>query len=264
MRKISRIRFGVQKVLGCAWLCLPFAVAHAQGVPLNDEELSGVWGQAMFSVDNTSTAPYDFTKITLNADVKLNADFYNVALGKVTDATSGTTTTALDIGELHFVDGLPGTNQNYVSIKDPYLQFVYKNQTSTNLADREIVGFRFGFGEISGNLGVKLNSLAGQMTLQDGTGGTGQGTLTLNSATTTTNFQTTSGTPVAMNSVGQLRADKSTDFFISLLTEGVSYGDGTSAAKGLTINWNSNLSYMNLSGAVYQQPLPLLRVRQGG
>lgn len=262
MRKISRIRYGVQKVLGCAWLCLPFAVAHAQGVPVGDDELSGVWGQAMFTVENTSTAPLNFTKITLNADIKLNADFYNVAFGKVTDPTSGTTTTALDIPQLSFVSGLSG--EHYVSIKDPYLQFVYKNQMNANLADREIVGLRFGFGEISGNLGVKLNSLAGQMTLQDGTGGTGQGTLTLNSAATTTNFQTTTGTPVAMNLVGQLQANKSTDFFISWLAEGVSYGDGTSAAKGLTINWNSNLSYMNLSGVVMQNPLPPLSVRQGG
>ncbi|MDE1999176.1 MAG: hypothetical protein KGN37_10045 [Burkholderiales bacterium] len=258
MRMNSSLATGTRKALIGALFAMPLATVHAQGVPIDDEELAGVWGQAMFSVDNTTLPSYDLTKITLNADVKLNADFYNMQLGKV-----GTNPAAVDIGELHFVSGLAG--ENYVSIKDPYLQFVYKKQASTTLTDREIVGLRFGFGEISGNLGVKFNSLAGQMTLADGVGATngGKGKLTLNSATTTSNFQSASG-PVAMNMVGQVQANKSTDFFISLLTEGVSYGDGTSAAAGLSINWNSNLSYMNLSGVVMQNPLPPLSVRQGG
>lgn len=271
MRITSRFRYKAKHAVLCAVLVVPASAVLAQGVPIQDEELGDVWGQAMFTVTNTDATgsiPYDFTKITLNADVKLNANFSNINLGTKTDGTTGVTTSDVSISDLRFVSGLSG--QSYVSIKDPYMEFVYKNQGSAT--DREIIGMRFGFGEISGNLGVKFQNLKGQMLLQDGTT-TGAGVLSLNSATTTSQFQCTTcgagGTAgtVAMNLVGQVQANKSTDFFVSLLTEAVSNfaGSGQSAPAGFSINWQSNLKYMgDLSGTVMPNPLPPLSVRQGG
>ncbi len=264
MSIISRFGHKTRHAVACAVLMAPAVAVWAQGAPIEDDELGDVWGQAMFSVTNTDAdavagIPFDFTKITLNADVKLNANFSNIELGKQASSTD------LSIGELRFVSGLAG--ENYVSIKDPYIEFVYKNQNSATVTDREIIGMRMGFGEISGNLGVKLNNLKGQMVLQDGST-TGAGTLTLNSATTTSVFQcaTCAGGTQAMNMVGQIQANKSTDFFVSILTEAVSNfgGTGQSAPAGISINWQNNLKYMDLSGVVMPNPLPPLSVRQGG
>lgn len=270
MRMISKFRYNAKHAVLCAVLMVPTTVVWAQGVPVEDDELGDVWGQAMFTVTNTdatTSIPYDFTKITLNADVKLNANFSNINLGIKTDGTG----TDLAISDLRFVSDVSDpTNKPYVSIKDPYMEFVYKNQGSAT--DREIIGMRFGFGEITGNLGVKFQSLKGQITLADGTT-TGAGVLSLNSSTTTSQFQCTTcgsgGTAgtVDMNKVGWIQANKSTDFFVSLLTESVSNfaGSGQSAPSGFSINWQSNLKYMgDLSGTVLPNPLPPLSIRQGG
>jgi hypothetical protein len=119
-----------RSALAASTLALPVVCSWAQGVPIEDDDLADVWGQAMFTVENrdhTGTIPFDFTRITLNADVKLNANFNDIKLGTVG------ATTDVNIGDLRFVSsGALGTDgkpvNNYVKITDPYIEFVYKNQ----------------------------------------------------------------------------------------------------------------------------------------
>lgn len=269
MHTTHRLRRHTRNALAAALVALPAACVWAQGVPVEDDELGDAWGQAMFTVTNTDAAgsnPFDFTRITLNADVKLNANFYNTKLG-----TQGIDS-AIDIPELRFVDSASG---NYVKLTDPYIEFVYKNQNSTTLSDREIIGMRFGFGGIDGNLGAKFNLLRGNIVLQQGTGATNAyGTLTLNTLASTATagvnqFQCASGcTTLGVDQIGSLSASGTSDFFVSLLSSAATYTnpDGTTSAaqSGVSMNWTQGVSYVNATGVILPNPLPALRVRQGG
>jgi hypothetical protein len=253
-------------VAAAALACVS-SVVCAQGVPIEDDDLADVWGQAMFSVDNRAAAGFDFTRITLNADLKLNANFSNIKAGPLGNPV-------VDIGELRFVSSGAGDSLNYVQLADPYIELVYKNQTSA-LTEREIIGARIGFGSINGNLGTLFNKLQGNILITNGMGaGSDAGDLSLNQAAgATSNFACT-GTgsgcvngSIAMSQVGHVQASGPTDFFISLLSQGVSnFGDGTTstAPEGIAVNWTQGLSYKNITGVVLANPLPRLDKRQGG
>lgn len=258
----NRTRWVAAAALACA-----SSVVCAQGVPIEDDDLADVWGQAMFSVDNRAAAGFDFTRITLNADLKLNANFSNIKAGPLGNPV-------VDIGELRFVSSGAGDSLNYVQLADPYIELVYKNQTSA-LTEREIIGARIGFGSINGNLGTLFNKLQGNILITNGMGaGSDAGDLSLNQAAgATSNFACT-GTgsgcvngSIAMSQVGHVQASGPTDFFISLLSQGVSnFGDGTTstAPEGIAVNWTQGLSYKNITGVVLANPLPPLSRRQGG
>lgn len=259
-------RFRARWVAPAALACVSAAVC-AQGLPIEDDDLADVWGQAMFSVDDRSvTNGFDFTRITLNADVKLNANFTNIKAGP-------TGSPVLDIGELRFVNSANGT-LDYVQLADPYLELVYKNQTGP-VADREIIGARFGFGKITGNLGTLFNTLRGNIVINNGMGaGSDAGVLSLNQAAgASSNFACTGAGSgcvnglIPMAQVGQIEATGQTDFFVSILTQAVSnFGDGTSstAPDGIAVNWTQGLTYKNITGSVMINPLPVLSRRQGG
>lgn len=258
-------------------LLAPMAVAWSQGVPIDDEDLAGVWGQAMFSVvldDANTKNPLDLTgpafnttRITLNADVKLNANLTNIQFGKPASGLAD-----LDIAQMRFVSsGTNGVNP-YVKLTDPYMEFVYKNQTSTDVSQREIIGMRLGFAAIDGNIGLQLNGLKGNIKFDQGTvDAVSQqlGALTLNSATRATSF--TCGAVCAtlpVGQVGSVSASGSTDFFISMLSQGVNFSDGKggtiAAPDGFALNWTQGVSYTNTTGAILANPLPPLKTRQGG
>ncbi len=249
--------------------------AYAQNEPMGDDELADIWGQAMFSVQNRDADAangvlFDFTRITLNADIKLNANFSNIKAGP-----SGSP--VIDIGELRFVQS-PGSGADalpYVQLADPYLELIYKNQNAANVADREIIGARFGFGKMTGDLGTLFNTLRGNIVIENGLGAASDaGTLTLSQAAgASTNFACSGtgsgcvGGAIAMNKVGQVKASGDSDFFISILTQAVSnFGDGTTntAPDGMSVNWTKGLTYQDLSGTVMVNPLPSLPRRQQG
>ena len=141
--------------------------AMAQAVPLDDAELGQVWGQAMLELANTSVAGQDFSRITLNADVGLSANFKEMQLGKYNAATQGTGYD-IDIRALQFgrnPDVVPtggdAVADRIVRITNPYFEFVYKN--SADAATREVIGMRLGFEGISGYLGTQIRSLSGSV-----------------------------------------------------------------------------------------------------
>ncbi len=65
-------------------LWLPCAAAPWHGVrpiELAEDDLAHVSGQGMVAFSNTTDGGLDFSTITLNADVTLNANFKDLALG---------------------------------------------------------------------------------------------------------------------------------------------------------------------------------------
>jgi hypothetical protein len=200
---------------------------RAQGVPIDDEALSEVWGQAMFSLTNTTVGDYDFSRLTINADVTLAATLTGLRFGEYT-TSGGTTTGAIDIGSLTFGNV---STKSTVKITDPYLEFVYKN--SSDASTREVVGMRLGFGGITGNLAIQINALTGNLYVT-----------TASSTVTSTSVDLTSLTSLtAGNSAGASR-----DCYLSILKAAVTYPaaatglNTTTAQAGFWLNWTDRLS----------------------
>ena len=241
-------------VLALALACVGGA-ARAQGEPLDDKELSQVWGQALLELTNTSVNGIDFSRITLNADIKLNANLSGLRLGEyaITNPASRNGGGAdIDIGRLQFGRSDAGDAARTVSITDPYFEFVYKNVGTT--ATREVVGMRLGFGGIQGNLGVQLNAISGSLRIDTGATGVIDSTSdTLGGKRwdgTTCAGGSTCTTP-ALAALGLLTAGDangpSRDFFISVLKQSVTFpavnGVVTpEAAAGFWLNWRDRLS----------------------
>ena len=241
--------------------------AMAQAVPLEDAELGQVWGQAMLELTNTSVAGQDFSRITLNADVALSANFKEMQLGRYDAATQGTgydiDIKALQFGRNPLVvpEGGNATADRIVKITNPYFEFVYKN--GADAANREVIGMRLGFEGISGYLGTQIRSLSGSVKADITTGA---GVVAFDSGTGTKRSDgTAAGTvnPVLLSTVGEFKlgnADGATrDFFIGVQSQEVAYPtvsgvSSPSAAAGFWLNMRDRVS-----GTVGDMPANQLR-----
>lgn len=249
-------------------LCLSLVLsgaphAHAQGKPIGDEELSDVWGQALFSLTNTSDGTYDFSRITLNADIKLNANIGGLRLGEYTSSIRNGTGADIDIGKLQFgrTDGTLA--QRTVAVTDPYIEFVYRNVA--NSTTREVVGMRLGFGGIQGDIGLQMNAVSGSLLIDAGSNGTVDSRNDTLGGKRWDGGSATCANPAAcqvpLSQIGGVTAGNasgaSRDFFLSVLKSAVTFP--TNAATGLPtdtamagfwLNWRDRLSALNNTGAV--------------
>ena len=57
------------------------ARAASQAKPLDDAELSGIWGQALLDLTNTTQGGFDFSRITLNADITMSSTLQRPGAG---------------------------------------------------------------------------------------------------------------------------------------------------------------------------------------
>ena len=220
--------------------------SYSQVAPLDDSQLSAVWGQALLGLVNTSNATYDFTRITLNADVELNATLGQIRMGEysVTNPDSRNGSGAdIDIGLLQF----GGSPQNTASLTNPYLEIAYSD------GGTEVVGMRLGFEGIAGPIGVAMNSVSGALlidlgndvvidSLNDPLGGRRwDGISCIETATCS----------VALSDIESLQAGTvagpSRDFFISVLRQPLTFPavngvQSSPAAAGFWLNWRDRLS----------------------
>src|ERR1700712_5395650 len=78
------------------------ACAHAQDKPalkaMDDAELSATWGQALLDVTNTQQGNYDFSRITLNADIRMPSSFTGLVCGLKPDGSSDINISPLNFG----------------------------------------------------------------------------------------------------------------------------------------------------------------------
>jgi hypothetical protein len=228
------------------------ATAHAQArpdlKPLDDAELAGVWGQALLDVTNTSQGGYDFSRITLNADITMSSSLKGLVLGTHADGTSD-----IDISTLNFGRSDATEAQRTVAITNPYFEWVYSGTAAAG--DRQVVGMRLGFGGIAGDVGLMMNTVSGALTVNTPAGqmaslGAQQTALTGCSGACTT----------ALNQIGGVTAGNgdgaSRDFFLSILKSAVAYPTtnaalpaSATAQAGFWLNWTDRLNALNTSGA---------------
>ncbi|MCH8179325.1 MAG: hypothetical protein IIA02_06025 [Proteobacteria bacterium] len=225
------------------------APAHAQGVPIDDEALSQVYGQAMFSLSNTSVNGFDFSRITLNADVQLAATLGGLRLGEYSHSVRNGTGADIDIGTLQFGNA---ATRSAVAITDPYVEFVYRNVG--NAATREVVGMRLGFGSIKGDIGLQANAISGALLInaggnsidssQDPLGGVRwDGSTCAGGNTCAVKLSDLAGVKAGDSAGG------SRDFFISVLKTAVNFpttnaalAASATAQAGFWLNWRDRLN----------------------
>jgi hypothetical protein len=238
-------------MLACALLV---GSAHAQDKdkprlkPLDDAELSGVYGQALLDLTNTSQGGYDFSRITLNADIAMSSTLTGLALGRHADGT-----TDIDISTLSFGRSDLDDAHRTVAIANPYFEWVYSGSAATG--DRQVVGMRVGFGGISGDVGLLMNTVSGSLSIT-----TPNGQMNSLGSQSTTLTGASCGCTLALSQIGGVTAGNATDgpsrdFFLSILKSALTYPTTnglTPAASqaGFWMNWTDRLNAINTTGTV--------------
>lgn len=213
---------------------------------LDDAELAGVWGQALLDLTNTSQGGYDFSRITLNADITMSASLKGLVLGTHADGTSD-----INISTLNFGRSDASEAQRTVAIANPYFEWVYSG-TATG-GDRQVVGMRIGFGGISGDVGLMMNSVSGALTIN-----TPSGAMSSVGSQSTTLTGCSGACTTALNQIGGVTAGTtdgpSRDFFLSILKAAVIYpttpglAAPAAAQAGFWMNWTDRLAALNTTG----------------
>jgi len=247
------IRVGLAALCAAAALCA--GPASAQLRPLSEQELSAEHGQGFLVLSNSSYGGLDFTRIALGADVTLNANFRDIRLGEYHYAPRNGLGADIDMPLFQFGRSDGTEAQRLVQITNPYLEFVYRNVGDA--ANREVVGLRFGFDSIAGDIGITLSSLSGSIRVDGGAAGM------LDSRTDAGGGKRWDGSCAApclnFAQLGAIRAGDasgpSRDFWIAALKSGVQFQapSGTSqlpdmAQAGIWLNWRDRLSAINTTG----------------
>ena len=225
------------------------APACAQGKPMDDAALSDTWGQALLDLTNTSQGGYDFSRITLNADITMSSSLKGLVLGTHADGTSD-----INISTLNFGRSDASEAQRTVAIANPYFEWVYSGTAAAG--DRQVVGMRIGFGGISGDVGLAMNSVSGALTIN-----TPSGAMTSVGSQSTTLAGCSGACTTALNQIGGVTAGSaidgpSRDFFLSILKAAVTYpttpglAAPATAQAGFWMNWTDRLAALNTSSSV--------------
>lgn len=235
-------------------------VAQAQAVPLDDGQLGEVWGQALLELNNATVDGKDFSRITLNADISLSANFKEMRLGQYAAANNGTGAD-IDIKALQFGRNPlvlpPGGDQQLdrvVRITNPYFEFVYSG--GADAANRQVVGMRMGFEGASGYLGTQIRSLSGSVNaaIINADGSVGTPLNVTGSRTDAAGVLPTIGQFQLGNADGPTR-----DFFIGVQSQAVAYTavggiSAPTAAAGFWLNMRDRVT-----GTIGDMPANQLR-----
>jgi hypothetical protein len=217
---------------------------------LSDGELAEVRGQGLVTLDNTTSGGLNFSTITLNSSIALNANLQNVLLGQ--NNVNGTGAD-INIPTLQFGTGGTPLSATAVQITNPYLEIVY------NATDTQVIGMRVGFGGISGNVGLLMSTVSGSLQIADGAGDTLTSNGIRSNSLTCTGASCAAGT-LPLSAIGGVTAGTtaapSRDFWISLLSQAVQFPaqPGMSAPNvaqaGVWLNWADGLTALNTTGSV--------------
>jgi len=246
----TRLAFAAATTLATSLFVAPVQAQDKPALkPLDDSELSGVWGQALLDLTNTTLNGYDFSRLTLNADINLSASLSGLRLGTIGS------TSDIDITTLNFGRSDAGDAKRTVAITDPYFEWVYSGSAAAG--NRQVVGMRIGFGGIAGDVGLLMNTVSGSLSLTTTTGqvlgATGSQLTALTGCSGSCN--------VNLNQIGAVTAGNtdgaSRDFFLSILKSAVTYpaanaalGASATAQQGFWLNWTDRLAALNTTGTV--------------
>jgi hypothetical protein len=257
---MTPISISLRRLMLCAALLCGSHLASAQMQQMSEEELSSTRGQGLVTMTNTSLGGYDFSKVALDADITLSANLRNMRLGEYSYSLRNGTGADIDMPLLQFGRSDGTDAQRLVHISNPYFEFVYRN--AADGASREVIGMRFGFDAISGDVGLKINTLSGSLKVS-GTGADGA-PVVLDSHTDVLGGKRWDGACTApCLSLSQLggvtagdAAGASRDFWIAVLKTGVQFPTASglpvsdAAQAGVWLNWRDKLQALSTNGLV--------------
>jgi hypothetical protein len=147
-------------------MCLS-SMAHAQLVPIDEQELSDMTGQAFFNIDRSSSSDFDpdiasdqnldFTKLTFGLDVKTLLTSDLLEFGNYTrDGVDGS-----DIKINDFALGMIGDDGKIIpfEVTDPFIELAFEDVNGV----QNLAGVRLGFGGANGKLTGDIESLTGNI-----------------------------------------------------------------------------------------------------
>lgn len=142
-------------------MCLT-SMAYAQLVPIDEQELSNMTGQAFFNIDRSSDIDQnlDFTKLTFGLDVKTLLTSDLLELGNYTrNGVDGS-----DIKINDFALGAIDSDGNVVpfEIEDPFIELAFEDDAA---GQQNLIGVRLGFGGAKGVLSGTIESLTGNINI---------------------------------------------------------------------------------------------------
>ena len=233
------------------------APAQAQLRPLDDQELSETRGQGLLAMSNSRLGEFDFTRIAFDADIALSANFRNTRLGEYRYAGRNGLGADIDMPLLQFGRSDAGEAQRLVQVSNPYFEVVYR--VGADAATREVVGMRFGFDGISGDVGLKLASLSGSLAVGAAAGSTAALDSRLDPGGGKRWDGACAGACLSLAQLGAVRAGDaagpSRDFWISVLKTGVQFQGPAGMAQlpdvaqaGVWLNWRDRLSALSVNG----------------
>lgn len=250
--------------------------AQAQLRVMSDDDLAQTRGQGLIAVSNSRLGEFDFTRIALDADVTLSANLRHLRLGDYRYAAREGLGADIDMPLLQFGRSDGTAAQRTVQIANPYFEFIYR-ATGDAVTPREVIGMRVGFDAISGDVGLRINSLSGSMRV---TGSAADGSaLVLDSRTDPLGGKRWDGACAApclsLAQLGGVRAGDATgpsrDFWVSLLKTGVQFPapSGTTqlpdmAQAGVWLNWRDKLAAIATNGAAPPNLPPAAALTLGG
>jgi hypothetical protein len=142
-----------------------FAELH----PMTDVDMAQLSGQGVIQVSETlagqvaqpNGSDVAFTRITIGADIDINANINRLVLGEGVRQDRQGNSNGLATADIDFANISLGTiDSNGVvhdfSITDPYIEFARDNAG-------DLIGFRMGFGEVNGTMGVEIKTLSGDV-----------------------------------------------------------------------------------------------------
>lgn len=144
---------------------------YAELLPMSEIAMAKQSGQGVIQVSETLTgqvaqpggANVSFTRITIGADIDINANISRLVLGEGlrTDGIDNSDDADRATADIDFANISLGTVDSSgtihdLKIVDPYVEFARNNSG-------DLIGFRLGFGEVNGTMGVEIKTLSGDV-----------------------------------------------------------------------------------------------------
>ena len=150
---------------------LASSASFAELYPMTDIDMAKQSGKGVIEVSETLAGQVaqpggidvSFTRITIGADIDINANINRLVLGEGVrqDGLDNSDNADRATADIDFANISLGTIDSSgivhdFKIVDPYIEFA-RNNTG------DLIGFRLGFGEVNGTMGVEIKTLSGDV-----------------------------------------------------------------------------------------------------
>ena len=198
---------------------------------------------------NGADTDKSFTRVTLGMDIDINANIDRLVLGEGIrqdgiDNSGGTATADIDFANISLGTIDSSGNLHDFQITDPYIEFA-RNDSG------DLIGFRLGFNEVNGTLGVDINTLSGDIESVGLLGGFLPVTATSSDVRANT-VDALNILPVPLAGFHTLESEGTNNLYLGLQSEAINYpkigaGPQGTAQAGFWLNLQDGITVPDLN-----------------